>query len=186
MTDKNEEVKKILESYGSLVMYCDYPNDEESCAKDICQLFESRPLSEQELREKIADIDFCWSTCGEIAATCKKQLDCVAFEDRHNKSYGHPTLDYRKSNQIFSLIKEAGYKSPEEVEELQAELTEKFATKCEERLVGYVKLSDDQSLPPTPLPIDANAVDEIPKFRDGYKWSQADMLKEGWRKVEVG
>ncbi len=62
---------------------------------------------EEDLREKIANIDFCWNVCGEIANTCQKQIICAAFEDRHNSQRSHAKLDYRKADQIFALIKEA-------------------------------------------------------------------------------
>lgn len=66
---------------------------------------EAKMKSEVErIREGIANIHFCWDTCGEIALTCQKQQTCAAFGDRHNESYGHPQLDYRKADQILKLI----------------------------------------------------------------------------------
>jgi len=50
---------------------------------------------------------------------------------------------------------------------------------------GYVRLCDGQRLPPTPLPVDTDATRQPLTFRDGYKWSQQDMLKAGFRKVEL-
>ncbi len=80
------------------------------------------------LKEKIANIDFCWCTCGGQALICVKQLDCAAFEDRHNRSCGHPTLDYQKANQILTSVIES-------LSELAKE-------------AGFVKLAKDQTLPP--------------------------------------
>ena len=66
-------------------------------------------MTDQELREKIACIDFCWLTCGGIADICKKQSMCAAFGNRHDESRSHITLNYRKADQIIALIKETGY-----------------------------------------------------------------------------
>ncbi len=71
---------------------------------------------------------------------------------RHHFADGHTIMaDVEEIQACYEealpeLAKEAGYKSPEEVEEFQAELTEKFATKFEERVKGYVKLASQEEL----------------------------------------
>lgn len=72
---------------------------------------------DKELREQFAGIDFCWATCGEVALICKKQSECAAFEDRKNKSYSHPTLDYRKPDQILALVESLIKQARKEVAE---------------------------------------------------------------------
>lgn len=77
------------------------------------------------------------------------------------------------ADQILAIIKEAGYQTHEEVQDL-VDMAIKRAR------LGHMKLADDQSLP---------LVD--PGSAGGYslisfgKECQQDMLLAGWRKVEV-
>lgn len=122
-----------------------------------------KPVAEQ-LREKIASIDFCWDNCGEIANVCKKQKSCAAFGDRHNKSYGHTILDYRRTDQILVLIKEA---LPELAEE-----------------AGYVKLAEDQTFPePRMYPPEGVLIRFMQDLRK-TDWRRVVLEKENGRNTE--
>ena len=50
--------------------------------------------------------------------------------------------------------------------------------------VGWVRLAEDQNLPHNPF--DARKNYEESERRNAYNEGQQDMLKEGWRKVELG
>ena len=75
------------------------------------------------------------------------------------------------ANQIMSLIKKAGYKSPEEV----ADILAKYLKALEAD--GYVQLAEDQSL------LKFSFSEEPPNMRFGYQQAQQDMLKAGFMKV---
>ena len=76
-----------------------------------------------------------------------------------------------------------------DVEKATAQILSLTDEYYQEKYAGYVKLCDDQSLPPIPLPVNADAIHESPKFRDVYRWAQQDMLKtvdgKAFRRVEL-
>ena len=48
-------------------------------------------------KEGIADIDFCWNLCGEVAYECNKQVICPAFLGRKEER------NLKKASQILSI-----------------------------------------------------------------------------------
>ena len=90
-----------------------------------------------------------------------------------------------RATQILPLIKQAGYKSPEEVveiieqkhQELLTQLSkEKFISLGEwAKANGYVKLAEDQSFP-------TNDWGDT-ELNRGWKIAQKNMLETNWRKV---
>lgn len=101
-----------------------------------------------------------------------------------------PVLDCNEAaKHIGALIKGAGWKSPEECEELQAELTDQFATEFEKRVAGYAKLTSDQIPPINPYFVTKDfghgeeSYNKYPHFQV-YQESQQDVFKAGWQKVE--
>ncbi len=92
----------------------------------------------QALREEIAKVHRCYRNCGLYPSLCRKFYRCWIKCD--SCDYELADIHIALFNKALpELTKEAGYKSPEEVDELQAILTEKFAAKLEERVAGYVK-----------------------------------------------
>ena len=87
----------------------------------------------------------------------------------------HDEVTLRVTDQILALIKEAGYISSEDYQEIISELANIQAEVKDALIknsgVGYVKLADDQSFPLA--------------IRVDYKDTQQDFVREGWRKVEV-
>ena len=81
---------------------------------------------------------------------------------------------YHGANGVLALIQEAGYKSPKEVVDLIMVARKSFGDDCERwcKANGYVKLDSAQDLP---LCFPHTNPEE----------TQRDMLKAGWRKVEV-
>lgn len=92
---------------------------------------------------------------------------------------------------LQTLHDKFGYRSPEQ---LNTEKCCKPGCKNSKNCLGcklfesdgtqWVQLDSDQRLPPTPLPVDMDATHKPPKFRDGYKWSQEDMLKANFRRIK--
>jgi len=79
-------------------------------------------------------------------------------------------------------VKEAGYKSLEEIASFLVSIAEDTLKKAR---VGYVKLADDQSLPVNPYHPLPGSKDFDERFAReiGYGESQQDMLEQGWKKV---
>ncbi len=117
-----------------------------------------KPMTEQELRIK---------------------LNAVVGQIKYAEVVEHSIGENEWTNQILALVKQAGYKSPEEAIELNIwsvdddrEIDRAVWAKAN----GYVKLADNQALPPSYI-------------GDGfdYKRGQQDMLKGDtttyWAKV---
>ena len=88
-----------------------------------------------------------------------------------------------QADQILAFIKEAGYKSPEEITSFLSSIAEDTLKKAR---AGYVKLADDQSLPPVPekhknYPGYMSPCNDA--WQDGYKWLRKQLVS--WRKVEL-
>ncbi len=79
------------------------------------------------------------------------------------------------AEEVVEWVKEAGYKSPEEIVKFLASIAEDTLKKARE---GYVKLAENQNLPRNP-----NL--GIPAFFKEYKEAQEDLIKAGWRKVLI-
>lgn len=102
-------------------------------------------LEDKKLREQILEL-----IIQHDPRTCLKVHNRILSPKEMEKFYESGSKIVKEwgkiVNQILALIeedlpelaKEAGYKLPEEIEEIQAELTEKFATKFEKRIAGYV------------------------------------------------
>ena len=88
------------------------------------------------------------------------------------------------ADQILSLIREAGYKSPKEFASFLASIAEETLKKARE---GYVKLANDQSLPVNPYVVLNFSGEGLAEFAGncGYTEGQEDMLKANFRKVEL-
>ena len=119
----------------------------------------------EDIREKIAGIDFCWCICGEKAVACKKQDDCPAFMNRKNER------NYKKANQILAFIYE------EEEVEWKGRLLDKGWLPPDEA-ERYVKLADDQSVDLSSLESQGST---IPLHYRTFEL----MWGQGFRKMEV-
>jgi hypothetical protein len=87
--------------------------------------------------------------------------------------------NYRKeASQILALIKEVGWKSPEEIAEIIKKsayaLSDKHTREVAEARVGYVKLAADQSLPELPIPDGATGQGQ----NSFVELNQANLIKE--------
>ncbi len=142
-------------------------------------------MTEQELEERIIQILIDYSLG-------HKRLESFP-EDFHFSLYNG--LRETTCNQILALVKEAlpelakeaGYKLPEEIREIIKQsafaLSDKHKREVEEARLGYVKLAKDRSLPKRTR---ASRDYELDRYVGiGHKTAQQDMLKSGWRKVEM-
>ena len=84
-----------------------------------------------------------------------------------------------QADQILAFIKEAGYKSPEEITSFLSSIAEDTLKKAR---AGYIQLADDKEMPY----FTHHTTEEIERLTKGevYGLAQVDMLKQGWRKVK--
>ena len=134
-------------------------------------------MTEQELTEKIQQ------AIGQYSATVMVENPTCVFD---------PTPAIRLSEQILALIKQvlchfriisslkAGY-FQEEADLVGRLLDRGWIPPAEAK--NYVKLADDQSLPINPWK-PSGSLDIQARYFE-YSKSQQDMLKAGWRKVEL-
>ena len=117
-------------------------------------------MTEQELREKIANLLY-----GEL--TYRNYL--AIPEVRHNADI--------MISKVLAIIKDAGYKSGEEVYNQTMQAKKSGWDDCEKwyKSKSYVKLAEEQTLPP----ILTSIVDSINRN------TLRILLEAGWRKVEL-
>ena len=88
------------------------------------------------------------------------------------------------ANQIMSLIKKAGYKSPEEARDLTVwsiDETREIDRKVWAKANGYVKLAEDQSIPENPFDSKVSGLCE--SAHNGFEF--AKLKYRNWRNVKL-